>query len=78
MRRILAVLATTALMVAMLAMPASAQQQQGLVNVNVGDVTVQLPIAVAANVCNVNVAVLAQQFRQGGQAECTADIDQRL
>jgi hypothetical protein len=63
---------TVALMLAM-ALPASAQpQQEGLVNVNVSDVTVQLPIAVAANVCDVNVNVLAQQFRDGG-AECESD-----
>jgi hypothetical protein len=61
-----------ALMLAM-ALPASAHpKQEGLVNVNVSDVTVQLPIAVAANVCDVNVNVLAQQFRDGG-AECDSE-----
>jgi hypothetical protein len=57
------------------ALPASAQpQQEGLVNVNVSDVTVQLPIAVAANVCDTNVNVLARQLRDGG-AECTSDAE---
>jgi hypothetical protein len=40
--------------------PASAATQQGLVNVYVEDTNVQIPIAVAANVCDVSVAVLAQ------------------
>jgi hypothetical protein len=32
------------------------------------------PISVAANVCDVNAAVLAEQVRQGG-AQCTATAD---
>ena len=82
MRRILALLATTALMVAMLAMPASAQQT-GLVNVDV-DVTnntliVQVPIAIAANVCGIDVNVLVQKvqedenFTREADAQSTAD-----
>lgn len=51
-----------------------APDQQGLVNVNVSDVTVQLPISVAANVCDTNVNVLARQFRGGG-ATCDAVAD---
>ena len=52
--------------------PASAQtRQDGLVNVNIEDVTIQVPIAIAANLCDINVNVLAQQERNGG-AECTA------
>jgi hypothetical protein len=56
---------------------AEAQQQSGLVNVNVGDVTILENVAVgvaaqvAANICGVSVgpvAVLATQVvRQGGQ-----------
>jgi hypothetical protein len=61
----------------------SAQQQEGLVNVNVSDneilkelnlsapITVQAPIGVAANVCDVNANVLAEQLRGGG-ASCEA------
>ena len=60
--------------------PALAQPQNGLVNVNLSDIqvqlqdilshnnvnvqvpaNVQLPIGIAAKVCNVNVAALAQQ-----------------
>ena len=37
-------------------------QQDGLVNVNVTDVVVQAPIAVAANVCDVTVGVLVERL----------------
>lgn len=41
-------------------------------------ITVQVPIGIAANVCpNVNAAVLAQQLRQGGDADCTATSGSR-
>jgi hypothetical protein len=45
-----------------------------LVNVQIDDLTVALPIAIAANVCDVNVNVLALQLRDGG-ASCVADAD---
>jgi hypothetical protein len=48
-------------------------QQNGLVNVNISDVIVQLPITVAANVCDVNVNVLADQL--DAPARCRADAD---
>jgi hypothetical protein len=48
--------------------------QQGLVNVNLTDVTVQIPIAVAANVCDVNVAVLVSELTDGS-APCDASAD---
>jgi hypothetical protein len=52
----------------------------GLVNVTVVDavdiedvlVQAQVPIGIAANVCGVNVGVLAAGFAQGGNPECTA------
>ncbi len=37
--------------------------QEGLVNVNLTDVVVQAPIAIAANVCDVTVAVLVSRLR---------------
>ena len=37
--------------------------QEGLVNVNVTDVVVQAPIAIAANVCDVTVAVLVSRLK---------------
>ncbi len=46
--------------------------QDGLVNVS--DLVVQLPIAVAANVCDLNVNVLAEQLRAGDD-DCDAVAD---
>jgi hypothetical protein len=78
---LVALTAALAMMFAM-ALPASAvahedlpelpDLQEGLVNVNISDVVVQLPIAVAANVCEVAVNVLAEQIRDGDAAECTS------
>lgn len=55
------------------ASPAAAQPtfQRGLVNVNVQDVTIQVPVAVAANICDVTVAVLVSDLRDGS-AVCEA------
>lgn len=67
-----AVVATAA--VALFPATGSAQtQQEGLVNVAVEDVVVQLPITVAANVCDLNVAVLAEIADEGGACTATAD-----
>lgn len=49
-------------------------RQEGLVNVNLSDIAVQVPITVAANVCDVSVAVLVDQLEDGA-APCTADAD---
>ena len=73
MRRIIAVLAMTALMGIATVAPALAQQQSGLVNVMIGDVVVQVPVAVAANVCDVNVNVIAEQFVGTDRTVCEAD-----
>jgi len=55
---------------------ASAQTtQNGLVNINLEDVTVQVPIGVAANVCDVNVALLATLVDAGETTACTAVAD---
>jgi hypothetical protein len=73
MPRLLATFAMTALMaLGLLATPASAAQQSGLVNLNVEDNTVQIPVALAANVCGVTVAILAQDLTDG-TAECDSD-----
>lgn len=53
---------------------AAAPVQSGLVNVNVTDVAVTVPIAVAANICDLNVAVLVQDL-QDDAADCQADAD---
>jgi len=72
--RFAAVLATGAVSLGIVAGPASAQQD-GLVNVNISGTTVQVPVAVAANLCNVAVNVLAQDLAQDGTADCNATAD---
>lgn len=52
-------LVAVCLTAAVCATAASAQNQSGLVNVNVENNTVQIPIGVAANVCGVAVNVLS-------------------
>jgi hypothetical protein len=47
-------------------------KQRGLVNVAVTDLTVQVPIGIAANVCDVNVNILSQQL-DVGESECDAE-----
>jgi hypothetical protein len=73
-KRLIAVLTATAALAGVLASPASAQTtQEGLVNVAVEDVIVQVPVAVAANVCDVNVAVLAEVADDAAACEATAE-----
>ena len=73
--RFAVVLGAAALSIGVAAAPAAAapNTQEGLVNVLVEDVTVQVPITVAANVCDVNVAVLAQLADDARQCTATAD-----
>lgn len=52
--------------------PADAARQDGLVNVDVTNTTIQVPISVAANVCGVAVNVLAQAA-DFGDVDCTAE-----
>lgn len=56
------------------AAPAPAQPvfQEGLVNVNVSGNVIQVPVAVALNLCDVNVAVLAEIQDAGGACEADA------
>jgi hypothetical protein len=70
--RLTAVGSVVALSIAFAA-PAQAQNQAGdsLVNVQVADLTVLVPVSVAATLCDVNANILAAQAREGG-AECTA------
>lgn len=81
MTRILALMSVMALMVAAMAMPAMAAPviTGGLVNVTLTDVVdannnvvVQLPVGVAANVCDVNAAVLLGAIEDNGNADCEA------
>jgi hypothetical protein len=70
--RLVAVLATCSLAFAAVATTAAAQDQDGLVNVAITDTQIAVPVSIAANVCDVNVGILAQQERFGG-AQCEAD-----
>lgn len=67
-------LAAAATGVAGSAVSAQPVTQEGLVNVNLTDVAVQVPIALAANVCDVNVAVLVNEL-QDASAPCDASAD---
>jgi hypothetical protein len=72
-RRVLATGATAALLsFGAFASPAdAATRQNGLVNVALTDTTVQVPVAVAANVCGVGVGVLSAALVQG-PVDCSA------
>jgi|SRR5919106_94714 hypothetical protein len=48
-------------------------QQNGLININVSDNVVQVPVAIAANVCDVTVAVLVADLRDDGEAVCDSE-----
>ena len=69
--RIAAVFATGALSLAGAGTASAATQQDGLVNVNVSDVTVQVPIAIAANVCDTTINALSEQLALG-DTDCDA------
>ena len=73
MRKMMIAAMTAALALSIAAAPAAAQQE-GLVNVALTDNTVQVPVAVAANICDVDVNVLASDL-QDGSALCDADAD---
>jgi mannose/fructose/N-acetylgalactosamine-specific phosphotransferase system component IIC len=45
-------------------------EQEGLVNINVEGVQIAVPIAVAAQVCNVNVGVIQEATADGSTFEC--------
>lgn len=68
-----AAVAAAAMLAAFPAVGAAQNQQEGLVNVAVEDVVVQVPVAVAANICDVNVAVLAEVQDDAAACEATAD-----
>lgn len=72
MRKFTTALALACSMALALATGAMAQtNQSGLVNVNATGNTIQVPIALAANICGVTVAVLATDLADGSAA-CTA------
>jgi hypothetical protein len=65
-----------ALVLTAVAIPASAQDQEGLVNVNISDnnTTVQVPVAVAAQVCGVTVDVINSKPKN--EAVCSITQEQ--
>src|SRR4051794_40793259 len=69
--RLCAAAAVSACSLGMAAAPAPAAQQNGLVNVDLTGNTIQVPIGVAANVCDVTVAALSTNTF-GGDSVCTA------
>lgn len=71
LRRLIAVAFVTALAALAASSPAAAAQQSGLVNINVEDNVVQVPVAIAANICDVTVAVLVSDLTDGS-ATCDA------
>ncbi len=75
--RLAAVLAAGTLSAGAVGAPGAVAQprQEGLVNVNVSDVVLQVPIGVAANVCNVDIAVLAA-LEADEAAPCDATVEQ--
>jgi hypothetical protein len=78
-KRLMAGLSASALLVAGIAAPAGAQPQQGLVNVNIEDVQVTVPINAAANICGVSVNVLVLALQAPGPqtfTECDARSNQ--
>ena len=71
-RTSVAVATSGALALGIAALPASAAtQQSGLVNVALVGNTVQVPVSVAANICNVQANVIAAN-NFGGNALCTS------
>jgi hypothetical protein len=76
MRKLLATACLAVVTTFVVAAPASAQNNAGnsLVNVQVGDITILVPVAVAANLCDLDVNVLAQQLGTG-DTSCDADAE---
>jgi hypothetical protein len=72
-RRFFAAAVATVTLSLMGAASVSAQpQQNGLININVSDNVVQVPVSIAANVCDVTVAVLVADLRDEGETTCDA------
>ena len=65
---------SVALTGAVAAAPGGNQAGDSLVNVQVSDLTVLVPVALAANLCDINVNILAAQADLG-DATCTATAE---
>lgn len=82
-KRLIASVFTVALAALAIAAPtASAQPQTGLVNIDLdvshNNIAVVVPINAAANICGVEVEVLATDFLDNNQARCEAAADQTV
>ena len=83
-KKLVAALFSTAVMAVTVAAPAGAQPvvTGGLINVTLVDVlnnnnvSVQVPVGIAANVCDVNAAVLLAAVRDTGSATCEATAEE--
>jgi hypothetical protein len=72
MPRLAAVMSIAAVSMAVSAGSAPAQPQSGLVNVDISGNTVQVPVSVAANLCDITVAALVSDLRESGRTTCDA------
>jgi hypothetical protein len=73
-RGVVTLIAAVFLVAVMAVAPASAARQNGLVNINIEDNIVQVPIGIAANVCDVNAAVLAALV-DADETDCQSDAE---
>ena len=73
-KRLLGATIASSALVLTLVGPVAAQNRAGnsLVNVQISDVTIAVPVAVAANLCDISVNVLARQLG-AGDTSCEAD-----
>ena len=69
---VLFALVITTMVAATSATAAPPTNQTGLVNLAIGDVTLQIPIGLAANACDLNVAAILALIVDDGTAACTA------
>lgn len=81
-RKLMASLFASGLLAVGLAAPTASAQPVitgGLINITLTNVlqnvSVQVPVGVAANVCDTNVAALFAQIEDTGSATCEADSD---
>jgi hypothetical protein len=68
-----AALATVTLSLMGAASVTAQPQQNGLVNINVSDNVIQVPVSVAANICDVTVAALVSDLRDEGSTDCDSE-----
>jgi hypothetical protein len=81
--RLAALLTSAVLAIGLTAAPAASGQQQGLVNIEISNVannnkvSIAIPINAAANICGLQVGVLADML-ESGPVDCDARANQRF